>query len=103
MRMASCIWHSHHRQAGALLRLCRQGAAVGLLVGTLIHGQERVEEPLREAILQVHWPRARLWSSFLIELCPRRKFHAYLLFQLWLPKGGSMRQALSGGVLFCTC
>ena len=31
----------------------RQGAAVGLLVGTLIHGQERVEEPLREAILQV--------------------------------------------------
>lgn len=26
---------------------------MGLLVGTLIHGQERVEEPLREAILQV--------------------------------------------------
>mmetsp|Transcript_14126 Transcript_14126/g.42637 ORF Transcript_14126/g.42637 Transcript_14126/m.42637 type:complete len:847 (+) Transcript_14126:158-2698(+) len=30
----------------------RQGQAVGLLVGTLIHGQERVGEPLREAILQ---------------------------------------------------
>lgn len=30
---------------------------MGLLVGTLIHGQERVEEPLREAILQVgRWP-----------------------------------------------
>lgn len=29
----------------------RQGQAVGLLVGTLIHGQERVEEELRQAIL----------------------------------------------------
>lgn len=29
----------------------RQGQAVGLLVGTLIHGQERVEEDLRQAIL----------------------------------------------------